>query len=106
MRIEKKLLNKYELKGPRYTSYPTINNFNDIDDIDDQRGFEYDIYEKGYGQQGDDTWQDKTGITYHGKGFNWNNSGGPSGDGDSSSGPTEGTDEHDEASANADGTWD
>ena len=35
MRIEKKLLNKYELKGPRYTSYPTINNFNDIDDIDD-----------------------------------------------------------------------
>ena len=32
MRIEKKLLNKYELKGPRYTSYPTINNFNDIDD--------------------------------------------------------------------------
>jgi len=78
----------------------------DIDDIDDQRGFEYDIYEKGYGQQGDDTWQDKTGITYHGKGFNWNNSGGPSGDGDSSSGPTEGTDEHDEASANADGTWD
>ncbi|MBT4571425.1 MAG: oxygen-independent coproporphyrinogen III oxidase [Nitrosomonadales bacterium] len=28
--IEKEILNKYEVKGPRYTSYPTINNFNDV----------------------------------------------------------------------------
>ena len=77
-----------------------------------------DPYGKGYkafGQEGDDTSRTEDGHVFHGPGYNWNstdggasgvNGGGTDFSPSSSSGPAEGTDAHDEASANSDGGWD
>jgi len=37
-------------------------------------GLQYQAPKIGYGKEGDDTWQDSKGTTYHGSGYDWNNS--------------------------------
>ena len=72
-------------------------------------GAESDPYSRGYeafGQEGDATSRDASGTTWHSKDYNWNSTDGGASDVGSSSGPAEGTDANDEASANSDGGWD